>query len=272
MAVHSVYKSTINVETEGWFLALQPTGLPLTPMSVTLDLDPKEFSRLPIQKGDLVHFDGQGLHMSGIRFANHHASVVECSILDLSIVDPREQQRLSDEIARNLFAQIGKGEMVAAARSVLTHTPTQLSSIGRHIAEVLLMLSSAHEPELIVKQSMRLLGVGEGLTPSGDDFLCGELAALTLLSQNPDVMTLRERLTTTLRNRVSGTTRISQEYILHAIEGQFTALVRQLVLANAQQHDFVPVLNELRSIGHSSGSDFLIGLYFGLTIGGNVNP
>lgn len=272
MHIHSVYKSTINVEQEGWFLALQPTGLPLTPMSITLDLNPSEFERLSVQKGDVVIFDDLGIQINNTRFALYQAKTVECGITDLRIHTAHEQQRLSDGIARNLFAQIGKGELLSAARQVLTRSPTQLSSIGRHLADVLEQLHSTHEPESVVKQALRLLGVGEGLTPAGDDFLCGLLASLTLLSQSPTVTTLREQLVTALQGSLTSTTRISREYIRHAMDGQFTALVRQLVLSNAQDQDFVPVLNELRSIGHSSGSDFLIGMYFGLTLGGNGKP
>lgn len=271
MQVHSVYKSTINVEMEQWFLALQPTGLPLTPMSITLDLNPSEFEHLPVQKGDPIYFDNLGIQIGATRFVLNQAKPVECGITDLQIESERELQRLSDGIARNLFAQIGKGELLLAARQVLTHTPSQLSSIGRYLAEVLEQLDSMRETEAVVKYTLRLLGVGEGLTPSGDDFLCGLLASLTLLNHLPNAATLRERLSASLRENLSSTSRISREYLLHAMEGQFTALVRQLVLVNAQEQDFVPVLNELRSIGHSSGSDFLIGMYFGLTLGGNGN-
>lgn len=271
MTVHSVYKSTINVEVANWFVAIQPTGLPMTPLSVMLNVDPADFARLPIQKGDSVSFDATGLHLNGMVFIGDQAERIPCGITDLRLHDDRERERLCDEIARQLFGQVGKGEMLNAAKSALMRTSNPLSNVGKYILEVFAELSGPVDAQKAVKQSLRLIGVGEGLTPSGDDFLCGELAALLLLSNNPRLATLRIHLVDGVREKLTATTRISQEYLRHAIDGEYTALVRRLVIANAQQRDTIPVLNEIRSIGHSSGSDFLIGMYYGLTMGGNVD-
>ena len=112
----------------------------------------------------------------------------------------------------------------------------------------------------------RLIGAGQGLTPSGDDFICGYMAALFFLGSNDK----KVLLTNTIMQHIDKTTLISQEYLKYAIEGKFNEYVKdlELILSKINTGDYLDdlyeIIKKIASIGHSSGTDFLAGLYVGL--------
>ncbi|TWP38025.1 DUF2877 domain-containing protein [Leekyejoonella antrihumi] len=135
----------------------------------------------------------------------------------------------------------------------------------------------SHDPALIsVASSVRrgkvdaavvdCLGRGPGLTPSGDDFLVGVLAALWAV-QAVDVVRMGDlapMLETAARNR---TTDISVEYLHYACSGMATGALRA-VLAALGHGDFAAVIDavdRLRRFGHTSGMDALLGVVVALT-------
>lgn len=103
-----------------------------------------------------------------------------------------------------------------------------------------------------------LVGRGPGLTPSGDDVLCGAL--LTLLALGDVVATAR--LWGSVAPRLGATTSVSASLLTAASTGHALAVVRDLVHAVAA--DDAPTVQELvpqvERIGHSSGRDLLVGV------------
>ncbi|WP_161988535.1 DUF2877 domain-containing protein [Pedococcus bigeumensis] len=112
-----------------------------------------------------------------------------------------------------------------------------------------------------------LVGAGPGLTPSGDDVLCGILLGLRLHPRGSDA--LRERLWAAVRPRLMTTTSLSAALLTEAEQGYAVAPVVRLVEALAGHdgghdagHDPGPVeaVQAVLAIGHSSGADLLGGL------------
>lgn len=109
-----------------------------------------------------------------------------------------------------------------------------------------------------------LIGRGQGLTPSGDDHLVGLLAiheAAGILS-TPFVETLKH-----LIEKERLTTDIGREYLLHALDGQFSSTVVQAASELTRKTDIYmlkPLLSELLDMGHSSGVDTVFGMLLGL--------
>lgn len=104
-----------------------------------------------------------------------------------------------------------------------------------------------------------LVGAGPGLTPSGDDVLCGILLGLRLHPRGSDC--LRERLWAAVRPRLTTTTSLSAALLTEAAQGYAVAPVVLLIDALAR-HDPAPVeaVQAVLAIGHSSGADLLGGL------------
>ena len=103
-----------------------------------------------------------------------------------------------------------------------------------------------------------LLGLGPGLTPSGDDFLGGAMVALACL----DMITLRDALWDVLAPlAVTRTTDISRAHLAAAAEGFGSAALHALLDAvMAGDADAIPPrVATLATIGHTSGWDAMAG-------------
>ena len=104
----------------------------------------------------------------------------------------------------------------------------------------------------------KLIGLGPGLTPSGDDMLCGALAALychpryrNKLGQLLFLPTYRQVMTLT--------TLVSCSYLDNAARGQFSTQILRLLYALNKGQCALPASRALLNHGHTSGADTLLG-------------
>jgi hypothetical protein len=113
-----------------------------------------------------------------------------------------------------------------------------------------------------------LIGLGAGLTPSGDDFLVGYLAGLwcAVLDKGE-----RAQFVTGLGKAVvrfsRQTTDISRAYLYHAARGQVSSRLADLAEAICRGEDLERVnvaVESAMQVGHTSGMDAVTGLLFGL--------
>jgi len=104
-----------------------------------------------------------------------------------------------------------------------------------------------------------LLGLGPGLTPAGDDLICGALAAANHLLPSP---LLASELAAAVRQQLARTTAISQQMLSDAINGEYHEYLDNLVadLANNDRPALPAALNELLGLGASSGAALACGL------------
>lgn len=142
------------------------------------------------------------------------------------------------------------------------------------------------------KQICSLIGLGPGLTPSGDDFLTGMLLAFSLqknigacikigieidirnnigTENDKEIVTItkeldekQKQICKVVSKNLERTNDISKEYLLCATENRFGEvyheLQEQLCCGNVQQDIFCRIIHT----GHSSGLDTLNGLAVGL--------
>jgi uncharacterized protein DUF2877 len=104
-----------------------------------------------------------------------------------------------------------------------------------------------------------LIGLGPGLTPSGDDFLGGALVALHALRQSPRARRLAGWLWPRARTRTHA---ISLAHLACAAEGEamapLHAALRRLL---AGGRDLAGALRAVGAVGHTSGWDALAGAW-----------
>ena len=109
----------------------------------------------------------------------------------------------------------------------------------------------------------RLIGLGDGLTPSGDDVLIGIEAALHALG-SPAAGFLDEALA----DVDARTTTVSAAYLRHAAAGEFAErlhhLLAVLVSEEAREATLAGAIGEAVAWGATSGTDCLIGVLEGL--------
>ena len=110
----------------------------------------------------------------------------------------------------------------------------------------------------------QLVGLGPGLTPSGDDFLTGYLAALWSRAQaESGIAALLEKLDASFIPLFPRTNVISGRMLRDAVHGRFAEHLVTLISAVAHAHDVVGATVRALDIGHSSGADTVCGLLFG---------
>ena len=107
-----------------------------------------------------------------------------------------------------------------------------------------------------------LIGLGPGLTPSGDDLLGGMLITCCRLSET----SVAERLGETILKSADRTNVVSQAHLRAAALGYGAAPLHDLldaILRNDRQ-DIAEALDATAKIGHSSGVDALAGMVLAL--------
>lgn len=97
-----------------------------------------------------------------------------------------------------------------------------------------------------------LRGCGTGLTPSGDDFLCGWMLACRLLRQ-----ATRCRI---IGRAARGKNFVTNAFLEMAEQGRVNAPLKRLLLAPTAQR-----IRKVCRFGHTSGADLLCGLRWGLS-------
>ncbi|NLH79218.1 MAG: DUF2877 domain-containing protein [Phyllobacteriaceae bacterium] len=108
-----------------------------------------------------------------------------------------------------------------------------------------------------VPDASRLVGLGPGLTPSGDDFLAGFLVALRRLGRG-GIADAAARIVVPLA--ATATNSIAAAHLAHAAEGETAARFVDLFDRIAAGDDAAAFLDRVAAVGHTSGWDGLAGM------------
>ena len=141
-----------------------------------------------------------------------------------------------------------------------------LRELARDVASAALLGRSARVARLV----RGLVGAGRGLTPSGDDALCGVLLGLRAVgapmagpveAATASTVALAE-VTTAVRQGVGATTSLSASLLLAATDGYAVPEVVTAVeaVAGGDEAATARALPGVLAVGHSSGADLLAGL------------
>lgn len=255
--VHSVYRNTVNLALGGGLLSLHPEGVPMSPVSLMTNIPASQFGRLGIGRESRVTIDPDSAVLSLENSEKTFLSYAQAATVDLRLSGPLPEQRvlfllndlrngiLEKEFPRTVFLPSAEETAVTAA------------ALAR-ITEAKGALTAA-DWEGAARSLSGLIGLGPGLTPSGDDFLCGLLAGagLTGLEAHPFIQRLRERI----RAGLSRTNDISGAFLRRALEGQYGEVVQLFYTQPARV-----ILAGMGQIGHTSGIDTLCGILFSFQI------
>ncbi len=116
----------------------------------------------------------------------------------------------------------------------------------------------------------RFVGLGYGLTPSGDDFLCGMLYAFHRFSAiSEKSVKYLKMCSDAVRVHITQTNEVSAEYLRCALDGEYFEVIERVLdcLSSNQDkniHKLDSALSELLSVGASSGSDIMCGILFAI--------
>jgi hypothetical protein len=123
------------------------------------------------------------------------------------------------------------------------------------------------DEERMVGAGLKLLGLGPGLTPSGDDFLAGFLAVCTWIEREKRLAQLpcRGLAESVALEAPARTTRLSARLLAHAANGLLyePAMSLGASLFAGQNAEVERAALRLFNIGHTSGTDMAAGMLIG---------
>jgi Protein of unknown function (DUF2877) len=112
-----------------------------------------------------------------------------------------------------------------------------------------------------------LIGYGAGLTPDGDDYLLGYLAALRSWQHIDAIAQHLKLLRPAIKNQLHRTTNISRHYLGLALQGHYSEPVDHLItvlIRGGAAVDVALSANKVMEFGSSSGVDCLGGFLHGI--------
>lgn len=235
--IHSLFARCVNVEwSDGRLLALHAPGPLAAPFAASLARWPHLDGLAP---GAPVFRRAGQLRLGGLVIETAAAATVSLAIASA----PGSAEPLAAWL--HGVEPDGSGAALRSRRGQTARAQLR-AGIRRRDAVALLIGGRA------------LVGLGEGLTPAGDDCLVGALAVLRRfapgwLAGEPG---LREDLA---RAAATGTTQVAREFILHALDGEFSEAVAAVVTA-ASPDEARGAAVRLLAIGATSGADTLDGM------------
>lgn len=143
------------------------------------------------------------------------------------------------------------GRTITIARTWRTAVP---SLVGTRTGESVAILRGALRDTAAPTDIAQLIGWGGGLTPAGDDIVCGMLAAAHAFADPR-----REPWCAQTRRRLAATTELSAQFLRLAAAGHVTAELRELLLALGTPH-LPAAVRRLLGVGHTSGADLATGV------------
>jgi hypothetical protein len=273
-AVHSVFQSAINLRPagEGELLTLVISSEADLPQGIRLDT-PESFSFEEFQIGEsvvcrdgILQFEGSSLtvQLRGARRWKCDLSRLEADLtnptastawsLVWEALNKRQQLLHADIVASDLLhpeesARLGTARKAGQAMRELLQATRQYDSAGTAAVNA-------------------LIGLGSGLTPSGDDLLVGYLAGLwcVVRDQNERAQFISD-LGKTIISLSRQTNDISRTYLYHAAQGQVSSRLADLAEAISEGQSpnrLLKIAEAAISVGHTSGMETVTGLMMGL--------
>jgi hypothetical protein len=253
----AVFARSLHLEADGDFLCIGDASIGKGPLNATIDAGgwARVARKLP-PAGSEARIEAGTIEIGGAVLSTAAASMwrppswpgvirVECLVAVLDDLARRaHEQAPADGLARIVLGP--PGEPASALERIARPRVRRM----RRWARVRLS-RSLHE-----QAPVDLLGLGPGLTPSGDDLLCGALVALHAIRK---VDASRDLAAAIGRAAPSATSPLSRAFLQAAAEGHGYEALHTMILALLENRIFACDLKALSRIGHTSGWDALAG-------------
>lgn len=263
--VHSAYERTINLMIDGQLIALQVKDSPVSPISVILPLGSTEIRNLDAHEGQEIILEGSNI-VIGKSAITFDAST---AVYDGYLIKYNFNADMK-HLIKSIIEKAHRGGFSFLTNPSKVPEDLVLSYVKQKLKAVITLIHD-DKTEDAAEAISSLIGVGTGLTPSGDDFITGILSAFSAF---PD--TFDEDIVEQIRNSVSlhlqNTNEISMAFIKCALDNQFSVPVISLyqwlcsengsLESRKSQSD--EILQSFLAIGHSSGIDTLTGIWWAL--------
>ena len=247
----NVFEHACNlVNQNGAVMALVTPSLPLAPFALQV-----EAANLHgLTAADAVRVTSTELYVGRWHIDTTHAQVWS-PIADWATARRAVTNNpdLLDSLARHAIASCAPGTLLELYTAPNSNTFLKLFARG---ATNLVNGMRTHSLNRAIDGARQLAGLGQGLTPGGDDFIIGVMFAAWSGLYGTASKAFCIRLAQTAAPR---TTTLSGAFLHAAARGEAMSVWHTLLTAFARPSDFVPALQALFQVGHTSGADALAG-------------
>jgi Protein of unknown function (DUF2877) len=209
--------------------------------------------------GDLVNFgDGAALSWTrATRWSTPHWPVIG---QHRTLPPPTIEMLITRSPPDGLFRLVGQlllNADVAATGPLQTRACSAVTALVTGF-----VAPTSQQDEQLQAATLGLIGLGPGLTPSGDDVLAGALLGLHACGQRSLAGQLGAHVATA---SIVGTSPLSAAFLHCAIAGETSAPLHQALSTALTNADWRAALDSLDRIGHTSGWDHLAGFLLAQT-------
>ena len=244
--VHSVFQKAINIMDEQEILyTILSSEMDEGPMAV--HVNEENLSSLGIGVHDFVQGDENQLTLGKITFQVNNIPFYQ---LPRSEFRPSRYLRSNMEKVRNQLEEMKEVEKSPYDKEVNRILHERIASLKLAFME--------EEEKGILESSMSLIGLGPGLTPSGDDVLLGILSVLNL--KNHRYEKFRPLFEKVIQSAYEETNILSYYGLRRANDGFIRQDITDFTVAMIEKENIEQELEKILQIGHSSGQDITYGI------------
>ena len=277
--VHSVFRQACNVRIEAHrLLTLLPSEKGNVPHGIRLNtpswpafLDVLQVGQLVACRGGILRID-EPVFSVDLRTARPWD--VDLKELHVDLHQPAQAQswaaawsELNASHRRSGLSEITQLFSLTDGQSDTWAASEVLLEWSSHTIPALLRAIRDFQLDDAMTSIGSVMGLGPGLTPSGDDFLVGYLAGLwCTAANNPPRMTFLTALGSELSQYARNTNEISCTYLRSAAKGHVSEPIATLAQQLARSNDMSDVRAATQAalqIGHTSGTAGVLGLLLG---------
>ncbi len=261
--VHSIFNTSINIITsKGTLITLLSKEKEVYRNPISIVIDDRNFKNWDIYQQEEVLYEGNLLKFlkSGIKISTKNKITWDASFRFFGPLRPLST------ISKNLdtlkfFITVMKWEKGMLPLVVKDLPDTLYTNKAK---KIFIEIKGKGLGELLVLKEM--VGLGDGLTPGGDDFLSGMLVVMyyfgKYLAMEKDIEGFTNKL---LENVDEKTNFISATFLKLAAEGEALFLLREIIKDLLGRKGFdMENIRTLIEYGGTSGASLLAGVIFGI--------
>jgi hypothetical protein len=282
--VHSVFRQALNIAAGDRLIAIAPQSAGGLPNGIAISGAP-DFRALRLEEGMLVNGGWPTLELpqAGVRIDLGRAWAwsprLVAGSLDPSDGAMRRRIETAADVVAARASRVGFAQCIELLRPVAVGAASPAaswsSSVGLAVDEgpdaaraglrsIETMRRAVADRDLAAafEATEALIGLGDGLTPSGDDFLVGLTAALRASRHE-----LASPIATHAAERARGaTTDVARTALEHASRGEYAERIHDVLgaLARGDEQALRGQIERALSWGASSGADSLLGMLLAL--------
>lgn len=261
-SVHSVFKHAVNLELNEDIITLVTRNISPHPFTITLPVE--DMVDLGLSRGDIVQAGESCIALK---------NGMEIQLEQTPVWDSRPHYTddffTKDELIKRVgvLKEISVLENKGGLSEIFKNPNTNNPFIRASHFRISRLISSqiARDYEEIVSSGKALIGLGQGLTPSGDDFLAGYMVTFLYAAPLSGIPreTIVELNSKLLEGSDAKTTFISWKLIDCAARGEISLNVRELIqslLYRSKGGNLHRKAGRVMEFGETSGSDIIVGI------------